>query len=290
MEPLVSVCIFTYNHESLIEQCIESALMQKTNFDYEIVIGEDYSNDRTKQICLKYEQGFPGIVRVLDRGKNLGMCNNIFKTLQECKGEYIALLDGDDYWIDPLCLQKKYDYLETNKEMNLVFNQSLVINELDNSLYYFVKNKKEQYSVNDLINKWSMATASMFFRSKAMDYPDFVYHTHNFDLIIQLIVNRNDEKIGYIDDLMSVYRINEGSNTNDPNYNAINTLKRKKILFNEFNEYTKFKFNSVIQKKLYEMERERKNLSNISISKALKKVIKNVFNSMGFDIHKYHKA
>jgi len=233
MNPNVSVCIFTYNHEKFIERCIESALMQNTDFDFEIVLGEDYSKDSTRNICNEYVQKYPNKVRLLDRGKNLGMCENIFDSLKNCKSKYTAILDGDDYWIDPTKLQKQYNYMESHPKINLVFHQTLIINELNNTIGYFVKDKKSLYTIEDIINNWSMATGAMFFRTKAMDFPDFVYHTHNFDLAIQLILNRNGEKIGYIDELMSVYNINAGSNTNNPSYDSYNTAKRQKLLFEE---------------------------------------------------------
>ncbi len=285
MKPNVSVCIFTYNHEKYIQRCIESVLMQKTNFDFEIIIGEDYSKDKTKEICIEYASKYPNKIRLLDRGKNLGICENIFQTLKESQGDYIALLDGDDYWIDPMKLQKQYDFLEKENTINMVFHQTLVINKLNNTINLFVKNPKLKYTLSDIINKWSMATGSMFFRTKAMDFPDFVYHTHNVDLIIQLIVNRNNEEIGYIDDLMSVYYINEGSNTNNPNYNALNTAKRQKLLFEEYNEYTNFRYNELIikSKKWQEIEKTIKNKGK-NRKGFIKYKIKKIINSFGFNV------
>jgi glycosyltransferase involved in cell wall biosynthesis len=274
MNTLVSVCIFTYNHEKLIERCIESALMQNTDFDFEIVLGEDYSKDKTRNICNEYVKKYPNKVRLLDRGKNLGMCENIFDSLKNCKGKYTAILDGDDYWIDPLKLQKQFNFLETHSEMNLVFHQSLIINELNGTFSYFVKENKSLYTIEDIINNWCMATGAMFFRTKAMDFPQFVYHTHNFDLAIQLILNKNGEKIGYIDELMSVYNINVGSNTNNQNYDAYNTAKRQKLLFEEFNEYSNLKFSKTIEHKLLEINSIIQQNGRISVNLIAKKLIK----------------
>ena len=286
MNPLVSVCIFTYNHENLIVKCIESALMQKTNFEFEIVIGEDYSKDNTRKICLEYANSFPNKVKVLDRGKNIGMCENIFGSLQECRGKYIALLDGDDYWIDPLKLQKQFDFLEKENDINLVFHQSIRINELNNLVDLFVKEIKIKYKFADIIDNWLMATGSMFFRSEEMVYPDFVYHSHNFDLTIQLLVNRNGNDVGYINDTMSVYRINTGSNTNNPAYDSINTWKRLKILFNDFNKYTNLKYNNQIINKIYYYDKLICEYNQFNFKNSVKSVVKKIFSFFGFTLTK----
>ena len=107
-----------------------------------------------------------------------------------------------------------------------------------------------------------------------MDFPDFVYHTHNFDLAIQLILNRNGEKIGYIDELMSVYNINAGSNTNNPSYDSYNTAKRQKLLFEEFNEYSNLKFSNTIEHKLKVINSIIQQNGSKSVKLIAKKLIK----------------
>jgi glycosyltransferase involved in cell wall biosynthesis len=280
----VSVCIFTYNHEKYIEQCIESVLMQKTDFNFEIVLGEDYSTDKTRIICKTYSERYPEKIRLLDRGKNLGMCENVFGTIKEANGDYIAILDGDDYWIHPLKLQKQYDYLESNENINLVFHQTIRINELSNNLSLFVPFEKSLFNTGDLIRNWLMATSAMFFRRKAMDYPSFLSHTHNFDLAIQLIVNKNDNDIGYLNEIMSVYRINQGSNTNNELYNQQNTAKRQLILFKEINEYLNFRFDAIIKMKMKRIEKKLKIGVSKKLSNSIKSILKNLIHRMGYNI------
>jgi len=284
MNPIVSVCVFTYNHEKYIKQCIESALMQNTKFDFEIVIGEDYSTDHTRQICSEYALKYPIQIRLLDRGKNLGMCENIFDSIKQCKGKYIAILDGDDYWIHPFKLQMQFEYLEANKEMNLVFHQSIKLNEVLNSISFFKKYGKLRYSIFEIIDSWIMATGSMFFRAEAMDYPDFLSHTHNFDLIIQLILNRDGQETGFINEIMSVYRINADSNTYNSNYNTFNTLRRKKLLFEEFNNYSNLRFDDKIKLKLKEIGLLQKSHGKFSITLVIKNKIKKIFSFFGFEL------
>jgi glycosyltransferase involved in cell wall biosynthesis len=112
--PKVSVCMMTYNHERFIAQAIESVLEQKTSFDLELVIGEDCSTDGTRKIVAEYARKYPEKIKAMFRETNLGMTANGIQTLRECRGRYIALLEGDDYWTDPLKLQKQVDFLDVH--------------------------------------------------------------------------------------------------------------------------------------------------------------------------------
>lgn len=116
--PWVSICMITYNHGLYIQQAIESVLMQQCNFPIELVVGEDCSIDDTLQICQKFALTHPQI-KLLPSEFNLGMSQNSIRTLNACTGKYIAILEGDDYWIDPLKLQKQVDFLEDNKDYGL---------------------------------------------------------------------------------------------------------------------------------------------------------------------------
>lgn len=284
MNPEVSVCIFTYNHEQYIEHCIESVLMQKINFKFEIVLGEDYSKDNTRTLCESYSKKYPGIIRLLDRGKNLGMCENVFDTIKNANGKYIAILDGDDYWIHPLKLQKQFDYMESNEDINLVFHQTIIINELSKTISLFVMEEKTIYKIDDIIDKWSIATGAMLFRKEAMDYPEFLSHTHNFDLVIQLIVNRNGNKIGYLKDIMSVYRINSGSNTYKPDYDFFSTWGRLILLFEEFDKYSNYIYSERIKVKINELTYYMKQDNKFSFKKEFKFLLKNLIRGVGYEV------
>lgn len=112
MMPLVSVCMTTYNHEPYIAQAIESVLCQQTTFGVEIVIGEDCSTDNTAQICHSYQQRYPEVVRLVTSPTNVGMHANYRRTIEACRGKYVAMLDGDDLFTDPNKLQKQVEMLE----------------------------------------------------------------------------------------------------------------------------------------------------------------------------------
>ena len=112
MIPLVSVCMTTYNHEHYIAQAIESVLGQRTTFAVEVVVGEDCSTDSTLAICRKYEEQYPDRVRVVASESNIGMHRNYRRTIEACRGKYIAMLDGDDWFSDMDKLQIQVEQLE----------------------------------------------------------------------------------------------------------------------------------------------------------------------------------
>ena len=111
MMPLVSVCMTTYNHERYIAQAIESVLRQQTDFAVEVVVGEDCSTDNTLAICREYEAKYPDRVRVIASERNIGMHANYRRTIEACRGEYVAMCDGDDWFSDPNKLQLQVDKL-----------------------------------------------------------------------------------------------------------------------------------------------------------------------------------
>lgn len=127
--PLVSVLVITYNQEEFITQALESVLSQHCDFDFEIVIGEDCSTDLTRELCIGLQKKYPDKIRLLLNEQNKGVIRNFYDTLFACKGKYIAECAGDDFWIDPLKLQKQVDILEADPEVVLVhtnWNELLV--------------------------------------------------------------------------------------------------------------------------------------------------------------------
>jgi glycosyltransferase involved in cell wall biosynthesis len=131
----VSVWITAYNHERFIEKALDSVLNQKTNFDYEVVIGEDCSQDKTRDIVLSYKAQYPDKIKLFLPEKNLGMNPMFYASFPLCDGNYIAWLDGDDYWTDEYKLQKQVDFLEQNPEFVMCTHKVRVIDEILNINY-----------------------------------------------------------------------------------------------------------------------------------------------------------
>lgn len=117
---ICSVLLVTYNHELFIREAIEGVLKQRTSFSLELVIGEDHSTDKTRDICQEYASKFPNIVRLCPDTGNLGLNRNFIRTLGECRGKYIAHLEGDDKWITFDKLQRQIDILEKQDDISLV--------------------------------------------------------------------------------------------------------------------------------------------------------------------------
>ncbi|MHC0447282.1 glycosyltransferase family 2 protein [Flavobacterium sp. 3-218] len=164
----VSACLITYNHEDYIVNCIEGALSQIVDFDYEIVIGEDKSTDKTLKICEEYAFKYPDKIRLIKRDTNLGMMANWIETMKSCQGKYIAICEGDDYWSDSLKLQKQVDILENNPNLMGSFHNSEERYWNDytkaSALYLDIRGARE-VSLQDMTNSNMVPTASIVFRS-----------------------------------------------------------------------------------------------------------------------------
>lgn len=115
-QPKVSVILITYNHCEYIVQALESVLAQQTDFPMEILIGDDASTDGTSEIIRRYQAQYPELIRADIRTENVGATQNAYLLLQKARGEYLASLEGDDYWTDPLKLQKQADLLDSHPE------------------------------------------------------------------------------------------------------------------------------------------------------------------------------
>jgi glycosyltransferase involved in cell wall biosynthesis len=133
-DPVISVLMITYNHENYIRMSIESVLAQKTNYPIQLIVGEDFSTDKTRIICEGYAYKHPEIIKLLPSKKNFGVIPNLIRTIQACTGLYIAICEGDDYWTDPLKLQKQVDFLEENPEYGMVSTDISLIDKNGNPL------------------------------------------------------------------------------------------------------------------------------------------------------------
>jgi len=246
-EIVVSICVITYNHEPYIADTIEGVLMQKTNFPLELVIGEDCSTDRTREICIKYKEKYPGIKLNLPE-RNLGAIPNFILNLKACTGKYIALCEGDDYWTDPLKLQKQVDFLESNPDYSLCYHNALIKYEgVKGKDKLFCDNTHEgTMDIQNVIKGVGMPTASMLFRTEALEIPEWLKHIYNGDYALQLIL-ANKGKVKYLDKIMSVYRIQPGG-LNSTMKNAI--IQQRIIeLMNYFNIHTSFRYKDLVDHK-----------------------------------------
>lgn len=148
-EPLVSVKMITYNHAPYIARAIEGVLQQKTNFPFELVIGEDCSADGTRAIVFDFQKKYPKIVKVVTSEKNVGMRKNSVRTRKECKGKYIAFCEGDDYWHSRIKLDLQIGYLESHPECGLVYSDyDCHFVEINKTIKNFNSFKQRKFSDN----------------------------------------------------------------------------------------------------------------------------------------------
>lgn len=122
--PLVSVCVTTYNHAPYLEKAVESFLAQRCDFGVEIILSDDCSSDSTLEICRSYAERYPDVVRVLSSEQNVGMRANYRRTLEAARGKYVALCDGDDWWCDEHKLARQVEVLEADSECGLCYTRS----------------------------------------------------------------------------------------------------------------------------------------------------------------------
>ena len=128
--PVISVHMITYNHEPYIRQAIEGVLSQKTDFEFELLIGEDASQDKTREICFEYQKKYPDKIRVLWWHENVSkLGGNSRRVMARCRGEFIAFCEGDDYWTDPLKLQKQVGIMRDNQKVSLCFGRAKVLDQ-----------------------------------------------------------------------------------------------------------------------------------------------------------------
>lgn len=212
----VSILSITYNHEKYISQAIESFLKQKTNFKFEIVIADDASTDNNQSIIKDYHQKYPEIINPILREQNVGMNYNFSDAIKKCKGKYIALCEGDDYWTDPIKLQKQVDFLEANPEYGMVSTDINLIDEkgdlmADNSTVIRQRKlRKEIVGFYDLLQVNYINTLTVCVRSNIMQKLIMNAKKHENSFIIDYWFWLNislDYKIRVIDTKTASYRI-----------------------------------------------------------------------------------
>jgi glycosyltransferase involved in cell wall biosynthesis len=208
----VSVLLVTYNHENYIRQSVQSVLDQRGVADIEILVSDDCSTDRTPQILSEIQTQFAGRLRVLNTGKNIGSTRNYFDALPKCSGEYIALLDGDDFWTSPEKIVRQAEYLDTNQDCAICFhNANVIYEDGEHEPHEYVKNRQpEKRGLPDLLLSNFMPTCSVMFRNRLFgETPTWVYDLKMGDYPLH-VLNAQFGQIGYIDEIMATYRVNSG--------------------------------------------------------------------------------
>ncbi len=207
----VSVCTVTYNHEKYITQCIESVLMQITNFDIEIIIGEDCSIDNTRAIIESYRKKYPNVIKPIYHDKNVGAIRNSFEfCIPKCSGQYIAALEGDDYWTDPDKLQKQVAFLEANPDYIACYHEAQLIDDEQKEIGTLPEKGEEiDLTFESLLEKNRTATASVVFKNILNEEElECLRNMYPGDWALYFLLIKYG-KIKYLDFLGSVYRLHK---------------------------------------------------------------------------------
>ena len=203
--------MITYNHAKFIRKALNSILEQNTAHEYEVVIGEDCSTDKTKQICQEYKDKYPDKIRLLNRKKNLGVFKNFLDTLEQCDGDFVAFCEGDDFWPDPMKLEMQVNFMINNSNAGGCYTDAMVVDEADNiiSPNFFKEKPKSKLTLNEIVPFGSSPANTILFKREAIsDLPDWFrrYPRHSgLNLLIAMIGTYN-----YINSISGAYRVHSG--------------------------------------------------------------------------------
>ena len=265
----VSVCMITYNHEKYIKKAIESVLMQDVNFSYEIIIGEDVSTDDTRKIVKDFKEQYPEKIKLFLHEGNVGMQQNFLQTLMACKGEYVAICEGDDYWVDKNKLQKQVDFLENNSNFALTFHNVKVVNETVGKTKQFNHYKNEQiFTIEDVIKNWFIGTQSMLFRNVLNDIPFPVSFKKYLttDRFLQIMI-ASKGLLKYFPQTMAVYRINDTSVTVKQKYGqSMKYFESSLMMFNDLKQLIDKKYSYLLDKTIKKIKEDREVAKAIDFS------------------------
>jgi glycosyltransferase involved in cell wall biosynthesis len=254
--PLVSICCCTFNQENYIKDAIEGFLMQKTEFPFEIIIHDDASTDRTPDIVREYEKKYPDKIKPIYQKEN--QYSQGIKTFllpfKTSKGKYIAICEGDDYWTDPLKLQKQIIEMEKNPECHISFHPGIEKcgdEDKGNIIFGFHAKETKIFSPEEVILGGGefMPTASIVFNkiivSRITSFFELTHHAYVGDYFIQILGAENGGAL-YLSDVMCVYRKNAGGSFSERILKDSKFLSTSELSFlntlNKIDEFTDNKY------------------------------------------------
>ena len=276
---LVSVVMITYGHEKYIRQAIEGVLMQQGDFDLELVIANDCSPDNTDAVVqdvLSHHSNAHWI-RYVRHEKNIGMMPNFIFALQQAKGKYTALCEGDDYWTDPFKLQKQVDFLEANLEYVLSFHKIKILNPNGELVDDFITKVPENYETQESLARLGnyIHTPSVVFRNVIKEYPFEFFLSPVGDYFLYILLSEHG-KLKYLEEEMAVYRYGVGV------HSSKSRLDMTKTVFNFYSLLLSYSNNSKINEII--LERHANNF------KSLEMIIRNEYNESFVSNHLFFKA
>lgn len=218
--PLVSVSVTTYQHEKYIAQTLDSIVAQQTDFPFEILLGEDNSQDQTRQVCLEYSRKYPELIRLIlhDRTKVIEINGrptgrfNWMTNLNSARGTYIALCEGDDYWKDTSKLQKQVDFLQSHADYSLSFHDCATVDPDGNTIDEFLLGAQgRDLNQTDLVRGRRVPTLTAMFRaSDLVNLPPVFLDVLNADTFIFAFLGQKGSAKFQSEIQPAAYRIHPG--------------------------------------------------------------------------------
>jgi glycosyltransferase involved in cell wall biosynthesis len=202
--PDISIALIAYNHEKFIKDTFHGIAMQEFSGTIEVVIGDDCSLDRTRELATEFAAQHPN-VKLLFHANNGGMVHNWTTTIDACTGRYIALCEGDDYWTDPCKLQRQFDLMEQHPEHSMCWHPVDVVEEGVQRAYPYALGEKVS-DVHDIIRSHFIPTCSLLFRNGLIrEWPQWIGRVMSMDISLELILAMRGTGIR-IDNVMGAYR------------------------------------------------------------------------------------
>lgn len=269
----VSVCMTTYGHEKFIQKAIEGVLMQKCDFDVELIVANDCSPDNTdiiiNEIIKTHKKAY--WINYIKHEKNIGMMPNFMYTLQQSNAKYIAICEGDDYWTDPLKLQKQVDFLEANSEYVLCFTNTKIKTKtslVDNNLIV----PKNYENIETLANEGNyIHTPTVVFKNIIKEFPSQIKHSPIGDYFIYMLLAEHG-KIHFIDEYTTVYRKLVGtfsSLEDNIQYQKMTTCRA--LLYDYFNDKNNTKIAEILKNKIVQYFRDTDKIFTVNEIKTITK-------------------
>jgi len=253
----VAVCLITYNHAHFVREALEGIMMQETNFDWMVHVADDCSTDETRAIILEYQQKQPDKFHLIFKDKNVGPIQNWFNLIGSTNAEYIAYCEGDDYWTDPLKLQKQVDYLDANANVVACFTNSRFIKAdgtLVREIYNPKANSNEFYDQEKCLTflRSSYPTCTLMYRSiKLEEIPKSLMPKFCDELLDLVLTERG--VIHCMKDTTANYRFHDKGewNKNSELKKHIELFERTEVMYNT--EFLRKKYKKQLNQRYFDL-------------------------------------
>ena len=245
LQPKVTVIVFAYNQEQYIAQAINSILMQQTDFAYRINILEDCSTDRTRAIVLDFQRQYPDQIWVDLPAQNQNNNKAFATAVSTAQSQYIALLDGDDYWTSPHKLQRQVDFLDHHPEIVTCFHAVKVFYEDGSRPDRISKSQKPVLTIADILEGLNIQTGSTIFpRDAVQHFPAWYQNAGIGDWELHIFLAQHGQ-VAYLDEVMSAYRKHRGGIYTSAS--RISVLKSRVAMYNQIDAHLDFRYHTLIR-------------------------------------------